>query len=334
MNVTRFLCLTALCSLCACAGTYTNKIDFNPLEPIRVAVMPFAQVDSKGTFISPDPKLLIDDIVSGEFKETPAEFVNGLVEAELENSGLDVISTASVDGKLLHNGFGNPDLSYDFAKIFAADPKEMCEKLLGCDAVLYGKITEWDRSYYAIQSSSSIGISLTLVSARDGKVLFSSEGKDSDSRGLTKGPTGFSDLVLEPLKGLDNQIITDLARKMVPKMLAGLMVANRPEFLNTSPPAIYASAHDKPSGSITASDSLKVLIFGTSKRKASFSIGEAVQHVPMAEKDPGHYIGEYLPLGSDTFTNQSVYVYLTDEFGRTTRQRLGNSAITLNRAAP
>lgn len=336
MFLRRSISCAALCLLCACSGSYKNKVDFNPLEPIRVAVLPFVQVDAKGNFISPDPNLLIDhvDLISSQLKETPADFVAGLVEAELQHSGLDVISTASVDGKLLHSGFGNTDLTYNYAKIFAASPKEICEKLLSCDAVLYGKITDWDRSYYAIQSSSSVAIELSMVSARDGKLLFSSQASDSDSRGLTKGPTGFSDLVLEPLKGLDNKIITDLARKMVPKMLAPLMVANRPEFLSTSAPAIYASAHDKPTGVMTGADTLQVLIFGTPKRLASFSVGEVVQHVPMAEKDPGHYIGEYLPLSSDSFRDQPVYVFLTDEFGRTTRQKLGNNLLSLNQPKP
>ena len=282
--------IAAVALLSACAGTYKNSVNFNPREPIRVAVMPFAQVDSQGKFVTPDASLLIDNVelISSHLKETPSEFVEGLVEAELERSGLDVISPASVDAKLLHSGFGKPDLSYDLEKVFSASPNEICDELLGCDAVLYGKITEWSRSYYAIQSSSSVGIELKMVSARDGRVLFTSQARDSDSRGLTKGPTGFSDLVIEPLKGLDNQIITDLARKMVPTMLASLMVSNRPEFLNSSPPAIYASADDRPTGAMSSKDSLQVLLFGTPKLNASFSIGEVVRHVPMAEKDPAH----------------------------------------------
>jgi len=331
VTVLRSILLILTASLCGCVGTYKNAINFNPQEPIRVAVMPFAQVNAKGEFIEPDSSLLIDDVslISSQLKQTPSDFVAKLVEAELERSGLDVISHATVDANLLHNGFGNSDLSYDIKKVFAADPKELCEKLFSCDAVLFGKVTEWDRSYYGIQSSSTVGIKLELISARDGKALFTSEAKDSDSRGLSKGPTGFSDLLIEPLKGLDNQIITDLARKVVPKMLASLTVENRPEFLASGPPSIYASAHDKPSGTMNDKDSLKVLIFGTAERNASFSIGESVQHIPMVEKDPGHYIGEYLPLPSDSFEKQPVYVFLTDKFGRTTRQKLGSNVISM-----
>lgn len=317
--------------LSACSGTYENKVEFNPQEHIRVAILPFVQVNSKGEIINPDPKLLIDevDVISSELKETPAEYVSKLVHKELERSGLDVISPVAVEAKLLHNNFGKPDLSIDIPKALAAAPRDLCDQLLGCDAILYGKVKEWDRSYFAIQSSSTVAIELKLVSARDGKVLFSSDAKDSDSRGLSKGPTGFSDLVLEPLKGLDNKILTDLARRMVVKMLAPLAVSNRPDFLNTSPPAIYASAQDQPDGLVSHAGSLKVLAFGTPNRTASFSVGDIVQHVPMVQKDDGHYIGEYFPLPSDSFQNQPLYVFLTDDFGRTTRQKVGNIALSL-----
>jgi hypothetical protein len=320
-------------SLIGCSGTYTNSVQLNPREPIRVAILPFVQVNSKGEIIKPDPSLLIDDVdlISSDLKQTPAEYVYSLVEKELERSGLDILAPATVEGKLLHNGFGHEDLSFDLQKLYSTNPKELCEKLLGCDAVLYGKVTEWDRSYFAIQSTSSVGLALTLVSARDGKVLFTSTAEDSDSRGLSKGPTGFSDLVIEPIKGLSNDIITALARKVVAKMLAPLAVQNRPEFLNSSAPAIYASAHDKPNGQMTHADSLKVLAFGSADKNASFSIGESVQHIPMAQKGEGHYIGEYFPLPSDSFKNQPVYVFITDEFGRSTQQKLGSTTLSLAR---
>lgn len=318
-------------ALSSCAGIYKNTLDFNPQEPIRVAILPFAHVDSKGEFIKPDSRLLVDSValLSDELKQTPAEYTRKLVEKELARSGLDIISPATVDNKLLHTGFGNPDLTFNLPMIHSARAQDLCNNLLACDAVLFGKVTDWDRSYFAIQSTSSVGIEVRLVSARDGKVLFSSTAKDSDSRGLSKVPTGFSDLVIEPLRGLDNRILTDLARTVVTKMFAPLAVQNRPEFLSTPPPAVYASAHDKPSGKLASNDSLKVLLFGTPNRVASFSIGDLIQNVPMAQKDEGHYIGEYFPLPTDKFLDAPVIVHLTDQFGRTSDQRIGTHTITL-----
>jgi hypothetical protein len=319
--------------LCSCAGKYNSKLDFSASESIRVAVLPFVQVNEKDEVIDPEKDYLIDDVsvVSYKLTETPAVYLQKLVQNELQNTGLDILSPALVEANLTHHDFDDmtkvPPVNAD--KVRKADPKDLCTRVFSCDAVLYGKITRWSRSYYGIQSVNSVGIDVKLVSAKDGKVLFSSSAEDSDSRGITKGPTGFSNLLIEPIQGLDNKIITNLAQNVVKKMLSSLKMDNRPEFLQSSAPAIYASAHDFPSGRMSAKDSLTVLLFGSASDAASFSIGNVIENIPMVEKDKGHYIGKYFPLPSDSFSNQNIYVALTDNFGRTTKQKIGTASITL-----
>lgn len=332
--IKKILIILILSITTACSSKYQANVAFNASEPIRVAVLPFLHVNSKGEPIDPNSDLLIDNvsIVSSSLKESPGNFVRDLVQNELSKSGLDLVSPALVDGNLSHNGFDKMDAvpPLNVPKIHQASASDLCSKLFSCDAVLYGKVTEWERGYYAIQSVSTVGVDIKLISAKDGKVLFSSSAIDSDSRGLTKGPTGFSDLVLEPLKGLDNQIITDLAQKVVVKMLAPLRVENRSEFLQSAPPAIFASAHDVEDGNLQRSSSLTVVAMGSSKHFASFSIGNVIENLPMVEKESGHYIGKYAPLSSDSFKDQPVYVSLTDQFGRTTRQKIGTATLSLH----
>lgn len=326
------LLAACLIALGACAGKYDHKLQFNPSEPIRVAVLPFYQVNGKGEIIEADPDMLIDNVtlVSDKLKDTPARFARKAVRAELANTSLDLVNQNLVDSELVHHGFAKEDLTFDLPKIISASPREICSHLLNCDAVLYGRITEWDRNYYGLQSTSEVGIELKLVSAHEGqKVLFEAKAEDSDSRGLTKVPTGYYSLVVEPIRGLDNQILVDLATATIKKMLAPLNVTTRPEFLKSSPPSIYASAHDAGDGSLQRGKHLTVLMVGSPKREASFSIGSAIENVPMAEHESGHYIGEYHPLSSDRFENVPIYVTLTDQFGRSTRQKLGRSSVTL-----
>ena len=327
------LILLISCALISCSGKYVSKLDFSASESIRVAVLPFVQVDEKDRLITPDRDYLIDDIsvVSYKLKDSPAVFVQKLVQDELRNTGLDVLSPALVVANLSHHGYDdmtqNPPINLEKSR--NSDPKEICTNVVSCDAVLYGKITKWKRSYYAIQSVNTVAVDIKIISAKDGKVLFSSFAEDSDSRGITKGPTGISNLVIEPIQGLDNKIITELAKKVVRKMLSPLKMDNRPEFLESSAPSIYASAHDAPGGVIKKTEPLTVLMFGSSKDTATFSIGNTIENIPMVEKDSGHYIGKYFPLPKDNFSNQNVYVALTDNFGRTTKQKIGTAAISL-----
>jgi hypothetical protein len=319
-------------SIAGCSGAYKSTVQFNPSEPIRIAVLPFAQVDESGALAQTDENYLIDNVsvVSSKLKQTPAQFVQSLVQSELTKASLDVVTPAVVEAAFVHNGFGvtgsNP-VRVDLEKVFAAKPNDICTKLLSCDAVLYGKVTAWDRSYYAVQSVSSVGIDLKLVSARTGKVLFESTASDSDSRGITKGPTGFSNLVIEPLKGLDNQIITSLAREVVAKAIEPLDSKKRPEFLKTAPPYILASAHDAVSGTLT-NEKLTVLVLGTPEMTGSFSLGSSIREIPLVERSPGHYIGEYLPVDGDSFRNQVVTVSLQDPVGRKTSQTLAKIPVS------
>ncbi len=329
MNSKQLIFLAAAFLISGCAGTYTSNIDFNPREPLRVAVLPFGQVNDSDEFVNEDGKLLVDGVpfISSGDEESPSQLVQRLVQNDFSKSGLDLVSPVVVERNLSHSSVAKGEM-LDIRQIFSAPAKELGE-LLACDAVLYGKVTAWDRSYYGLQSVNTVGVDLKLVSVKTGKVLFSAAAEDSESRGLTKGPTGFSSLVIEPLRGLDSDIIANLAQEVVAKMLKPLHVENRPEFLKEPPPAIFAAAHDSLDGLIRAEGALTVVAVGSRGDLASFSIGNVVENVPMVEKDPGHYIGEFYPVTADTFPPQTVRVQLTDKYGRTTIQKIGRGAVKL-----
>ena len=324
----KVVCATLLLAT-GCAGQYASKIDFDPAEPLRVAVVPFAFVDENGTIVAEDSELVVDSIplVSSELGESSTTFVENLVYKELERSGLDVIPHSVVHDNIVHNGLAN-GLDPNIKKIFELNPKDLCD-LLNCDAVLYGKVTAWDRSYYGLQTVNRVAIDLKLVNAATGRTLFDAQGRDTDNRGLSKGPTGWSSLVIEPVKGLDNAVITDLARTVVSKALNPLYVKSRPPMLDSAPPAILASSHDSAEGLISRDRPLTVLMFGTPEQSASFSIGSKVENVPMIEKSTGHYLGEYYPLPNERFEQETVNVYLRDSFGRVTQQRIGLGPVSV-----
>ncbi|MBX7138014.1 MAG: DUF799 family lipoprotein [Oligoflexia bacterium] len=318
--------------LAGCSAKYSSKLDFNPTEPLRVAVLPFAQVDKQGQIVESEGDLGIDRVglVSQHLGESPAEFLRKAVQKELGKSGLDVLSAGLVDSEFSHHGYAFPDLKPDLKKIFASNPKDLCSHLLNCDAVIYGRVKKWDRGYYAIESVNTVALDLQMISVKDGRVLFTTSGEDSESRGLTKGPTGFSDLVIEPVRGLDSEIIADLSRRLVTKMLAPLKVESRPEYLKSQAPAIWAAAHDARDGRVALKKPLTVLAFGPSGMNASFSIGKAIQNIPMLEEQEMHYFGQYYPLPGDRIDRQPVIVSVADKYGRVTSQELGNGPVSVN----
>ncbi len=333
--LSKWFCLSfVLCSfvLHGCARKIQQELTFNPAEPIRVAILPFAYVNKEGKIVESDADLFIDNIpgVSSKLKESPQEYVQKLVHRELSKSSLDIVLPALVSAQLSHNGFTKSDLTLNADKIFSADPKELCQKILQCDALLYGKITRWERGYYGVQTVQTVGIELTLISATDKKALYRGAVEDSDSRGLTKGPTGFSDLVIAPISGLDSKIILELTEEVVSELTKPLLAKSRPEFLQSAPPAIFAASSDATNGMIT-SDYLTVLLLGSPNKTASFSLGREIENIPMEEKDPGHYIGEFYRLPTDRFNDLPVFVSLTDEYGRATKRQVGYKTLSLSR---
>ena len=312
------LTLNVLTLLTACSGTYKTKLDFNPGEPLRIAVLPFVVKDSEGKIVNEEGRLLVDNLslISSAVEETPAQTVRKQTTAELKKTSLDLVSGTLIDIDLPHHGYARADGTLDLERVWLTPPSQLCSSFLSCDAILYGTVTRWDRSYYGLESVNTVGIEIKIVSAKNGAILFSSEARDSESRGISKIPTGISSIFLEPIKGLDSDIITNLSSTVVKKMLQPLIVANRPHYVDSSPPAIYASSHDGANRKISEQQPLVIVLFGSEGAQASFSIGNVIESVPMLERSPGHFYGEYLPIKTDSFKDQEVTVTLQDAVGR------------------
>lgn len=332
MKIRRFAISTTITLVAGCSGTYQHKIDFDRDYPLRVAVLPFYQVDGSGKFVEDDGSIAIDQLpaFSDVEKEAPPEYLRKLVQSEIVGTSLDPITPIIVDRNLSHSGYTKPrSLDLDLQRIIQVPPKELCTRILSCDAIMYGKVTNWDRSYYGIQAVSRVGFELKVVSAKSGKVVFETTAYDSDGRGILKGPTGFSDLVVAPLEGLDNSVITGLAKRVVRKAIEPLKVPTKEQLEERSPPSIFAATHDAFSGVLKRDQVLTVLIFATSASTATLSIGSAVKDIPIIERSPGHYVGEYHPSKSDAFVNAPVSVALVDKLGRRASLQIGRGELTL-----
>lgn len=313
-----------------CSASYRRELSFDPSEPLRVAVLPFYQLDDTGMVLTERSDVyLIDHIpgVSRTAEESPAAFVQGLFETELRQSGFDLVPRGAVEAALLHGGFRS-SAGIDLASMLKARPDDLC-RTIQCDALLYGRVTKWDRSYYVLQSVNTVGLDVRLVRAVDGLTLFEAMSEDSESRGLSKGPTGYTSLVLEPIRGLDTDIIVELASNVVAATVEPLRRHREDAAAEVSPPLIYASSHDAADGRIAPDARLVVLAFGTPQASAAFSIGDRILDVPMFETLPGHYVGEFYPLAGDTFHDQEVVVSLRDKFGRSIEQRATRRTVSL-----
>jgi curli biogenesis system outer membrane secretion channel CsgG len=68
---------------------------------------------------------------------------------------------------------------YDATKLARISPQAL-GRLLGVDAVVYGEVTHYEAYYLALVSAYQVGVSIRMVSTRDGRELFSAEGSRYD----------------------------------------------------------------------------------------------------------------------------------------------------------
>jgi hypothetical protein len=317
------LILCALLSISCSAKTIT-RLNFNPAEPLRVAVLPFAAKDATGAYSALlEGDLLIDKvgIVSSELETSPLQIMRRAVIADLTRTGLEIVNTQLIDIELPHHGFAHADGSLNLDKLYRTSAVALCTQFTDCDAVLFGVVKDFSRSYYGIESVNSVSLELRLVSGRNESVLYEASGADSERRGLTQGPTGFSDLLIEPVKGLDSEIIQELARGVAKELTSPLVQKTQHNREQVPPPAIFASSFSTTVNK-GAPSSLLVLMFGSSNQSAAFSIGSEALNIPMEERSPGHYVGEYIPLQGEKIPPGPVHLQLIDSLSRITSQTL------------
>lgn len=326
------LCSLTLIVFSNCSSKYTHTINFDRTFPLRVAVVPFYQQDSNGNFGIGEGSIALDQVpfISEESKESPTAFLRNLVQHQIAETALDPLSPRLIDTNIAHAGLTKPgSLEVDLKKLANTPASEICSKILPCDAVLYGKVTNWSRDYYGIQSVNAVGLEVSLISAKTGQVLFQAKGYDVESSGLSKGPTGFSDLIVAPISGLDSKVISQLAQQMVSNMFLPLKMPDQKELEENTPPAIFAATHDILTPQMKRDQVMTVLLFGTPSGIASFSLGDTIQDIPMVERSLGHYVGEFHPSPADHLSQAAVTVQLHDKLGRAATQIIGRGEVSL-----
>ena len=101
-----------------------------------------------------------------------------------------------VDRLLQELGISTPNDLNNFS------PQELC-RILGADALIYGRVTDYKNSYYTLFAQIRIGLHIKCVSAEDGSVLFEGEHKRYDnSIRVASNPFDFAIAAFQNYMGL------------------------------------------------------------------------------------------------------------------------------------
>ncbi len=189
------------------------------------------------------------------------------------------------------------DLMGDPKALAKKTPQEL-GKILGVDAVVYGTVSNFDKLFLALYSQVSVGAEVRMYDTKTGHFLWS--GKHTariHEGGISTNPVGIVAVVIATALNMrDIQLLRacdDLFRDMVKT----IPVPTLAEALR--PPSILLLTQDTKNLPKKAGDEIRVVLQGTPKMLASFSIGDYRKHVDMQETEPGWYLGTYRVVPGD-----------------------------------
>jgi cell division septation protein DedD len=128
-----------------------------------------------------------------------AEFFREALHAALMDTEMKISEKFVVDGIIKKNAWNTSQ------KLFAIPPQKLGEAL-GADALLYGKVTKWNKYYAIIHSTLVAGLELKLVDTRTGELLWRGQRVDREFEGLIKIPTGIIRAIADPISGIISTI--------------------------------------------------------------------------------------------------------------------------------
>ena len=231
-----------------------------------------------------------------------------------------------VDQRLKKTGFTDPD---EINKLSS----QRLGKILGVDAVIYGRITHYDRAYAAVYSKVSVGAAVKMVDTKTNEFLWSGQHVQSKHQGGV--PTTPVGLIITAISTAANirqiellRTSDDLFRDMV-KTIPGPTVAEA-----SRPPAIKMLVHDAVGSPKKAGDIIKVALEGDPHCAASFDIGDFKQAIEMKEIQSGFYEAKYQVRPGDNAHEAIITGYLTDERGNTAQWMDVIGAITIDTTPP
>ena len=217
-------------------------------------------------------------------------------------------------------------------KYLNMSPSEL-GKVLNADALIYGKITAFDRLMLGVYSEVTISASLKMVDCKSGKLLWQASHSAKHRAGAP--PLSIFGIIPNVIYAALN--IRDLEFLRVADDLSRDLVETIPtpavsEVLK--PPQIKLVSHDSGKRPRKAGDTIHVALIGDPGNIATFDIVGFKQGIPMHEDPKGTYNGLYKALPGINIQEALVIGHLTDAKGNTSEWIDPLGTVTIDTTAP
>ncbi|MCJ7771868.1 MAG: DUF799 family lipoprotein, partial [Desulfobacterales bacterium] len=195
------------------------------------------------------------------------------------------------------------------------EPRKIGETLKA-DAIITGKVTEFESLYAGVYSSVSVGAELKMFDKVTGEVLWSLTHKETSRSGNV--PVSIVGAILgAATTALDLTKYNFVATANHFCQLAVDTIPSSKAHKGKTLPRILTMAHDGMNRLLKEGDRLQVGVEGATGLSADFIISPGNTPYHMEEKVPGSYIGSYVIREGDAVKDGVIVVKLYDTWGNT-----------------
>lgn len=210
-------------------------------------------------------------------------------------------------------------------------PKDICEAL-GCDGLIYGRVTDYKKVYAGVYSQLGVEAEIWLINTKTGKEVF----RIKDSVRYHEGG-----VPLSPLSAIMTAVSTALNLREIQQIRMVNELCHKFNERIPSPSGIIeqrpvikevlTNAKESPFGK---GKTIQVGAEGDKGMVATFDIGNFKKAIPMKEKQPGIYIGEYVVMPGDNINEAPIIVSLKKPLGYETQWIDVTGFVTIDTTPP
>jgi hypothetical protein len=195
--------------------------------------------------------------------------------------------------------------------------QKLC-KLLGCDGVITGRVVDFRKVFAGVYSELAVVAEISLLNASTGEVILTRKEEASfHEGGFSISPIGLAMSAMSAALNLRDiqrvRLVSELGyviAKSIPDPVGGL-ASNGPQIQG-----MLSNAAESPFG---LGKVISVAIQADSNGAAVFDIGNYRRALPMTEKSPGVYVGEYRVQDGDSVRQAPLIVTLRARNGLESR---------------
>lgn len=211
-------------------------------------------------------------------------------------------------------------------------PAEVCQSL-GCDGLVYGRITEYKKVYAGLYSQLGVEAEVWIVNTKTGKeVLRLKDAVRYHEGSIPLSPLGLIMTAVSTAMNIREiqqiRLVSELAYKLNEKIPSpsGMAAEDRPVIKE-----VLTNIKEGPFGK---GKIIRAGLEGDKSMVAMFDIGNYKKNIPMKEVKPGIYTGEYLVLPGDNTKDMPIVATLKKPGGYESQWMDVSGFVTIDTTPP